>query len=262
MALAGRLVWMALTPLFLAGTGRPAQVSLREISEALARATPEHPIDFAGRDLSYLNLSGLNLAQARLAGADLHGADLTDANLSRADLAGANLDHAVIIRANFGAANLPHASLRGLAAYSTLEPLAAEAPNFAGANLSGAAIYFRLGRVNLRGADLSGVQMGTGPGELRTNMRNDLAGCDLTDANLSHADLHEVRLPFAHLAHANLSDTDFTRADLAHADLSGADVTGADFTGADVDQAVMTDARGLDQAKGLDAMPGRRAAKR
>ena len=157
MSLGRRLMSMALAPLLLAAGEHDAHVSLKEVSQALADATPAQPADFAGRDLSYLDLSGLDLARANLAGADLHGADLTDANLSRADLAGADLDHTVVIRTDFSAADLSNASLRGLAAYSTLEVSAAEAPNFAGAKLSGAHILARLGRANLHGADLSGL---------------------------------------------------------------------------------------------------------
>ena len=224
-------VWLALAALLVAAGPGETPLSLKEVSEALSKAAPGHPADFAHRDLSYLDLSGLDFKQA--------------------DLTGANLDHSVIIRTNFAGAELANASFYGAAAYSTLEISAAEAPNFAGADLTGARIASRLGRANLRGARLVAVRMGSDSRDFRTNLQNDMSGCDLTGADLSRADLRAVRLPFAHLAEADLAGADLSRADLAHADLSGADLTDTDFTGANVDGAILTGARGLERAKGM-----------
>jgi uncharacterized protein YjbI with pentapeptide repeats len=242
---------LALAALLAAAGPSDTRLGLKEVSEALAKATPGHPADFAHRDLSYLDLSGLDFKQANLSAANLYGVDLSDADLSHAELRDANFDHSVIIRANFAGADLANASFYGAAAYSTLEISAAEAPNFAGADLTGARIASRLGRANLRGARLVDVRMGIDSREFRTNLQNDMSGCDLTGADLSRADLRAVRLPFAHLAEADLTGADLSRADLAQADLSGADLTDADFTGANVDGAILTGARGLDRAKGM-----------
>jgi uncharacterized protein YjbI with pentapeptide repeats len=246
-----RPVWLALAAFLAAGDASETRVSLKEVSEALAKAVPGHPADFAHRDLSYLDLSGLDFKQANLDGANLNGADLRDADLSGARLEGANLDHSVIIRTNFAGAKLAKASFYGAAAYSTLEILPAEAPNFAGADLTGARIASRLGRANLRGARLVEAHMGIDSREFRTNLQNDLSGCDLTGADLARADLRAVRLPFAHLGGADLTGADLSRADLAHADLSGADLTDADLTGANIEGAILSGVQGLERARGM-----------
>jgi uncharacterized protein YjbI with pentapeptide repeats len=253
---------IALAALLAAGSARDPSLGLRALSQALAEASPGHPADFSHRDLSYLDLSGLDFKQANLAGANLFGADLSDADLSGAMLAGADLDHTVIIRTNFTGADLAKASLFGAVAYSTLEVRDSEAPTFAGADLSGARIVARLGRANLRGAKLADVRMGADGRELRTNLLNDLSGCDLTGADLSRADLRAVRLAFAHLAQADLAGANLSRADLWHADLTGADLTNTDLTGATIEGAILTNAQGLDRAKGMagagGAAPGAR----
>ena len=61
------------------------------------------------------------------------------------------------------------------------------------------------------------------------NVRLDLSGADLRDANLRRADLHR-----AYLNGADLRSADLYRADLTGADLSGADLRGADLHLADL----------------------------
>ncbi len=128
----------------------------------------------------------------------------------------------------------------------------AEAPDFAGADLSGAHVIARLMRVDLHGANLTHARLGPARDQLKTPFSNDLSGCNLSAAKLAGADLHDVRLPFAKLVGADLSGTDLSGTDLAHADLTGANLTGADLTGADLEGAVLRHARGLSAAKGLD----------
>ena len=208
-----RLIGLVFAGLLLGGSAGGRHLSLKEVSEALVKASPERPADFRDRDLSYLDLSGLDFKRANLAGANLYGADLSDANLSHADLAGADLDHTVIIRTNFAGADLSRSSLYAAVASSSLEIVAAEAPDFAGADLSGAHIVAVLGRANLRGANLSGVRMGGYERILRLNLINDLTGADLTAARLARADLRDVRFAFAHLADADFAGANLTRAD-------------------------------------------------
>src|SRR5262249_53382267 len=132
-----------------------ADLTVRQVVEALVKATPERPADFSGKDLSFLDLSSLDFKGANLAGANLYGVDFTDANLSRSNLSGANLDHTTIIRTRFAGADLSRVSLFMASAFSTLEASADEAPSFAGANLSEARLVVRLAHCDMRGADFS-----------------------------------------------------------------------------------------------------------
>ena len=241
--------------LFWTSGAAAADLTVREVTEALVRARPGHPADFSHRDLSRLDLSGLDFGGANLEGADLYGVDLTDANLAGSRLVGVRLDLAVVIRTSFVGADLSHARLVRLAAFSTLEPRPDEAPSFAGANLSGARIFSRLARADMHGARLEAAILG---GDERTphtmNLtRADLAGCNLANADLAGANLAGASLRFANLAGANLARADLRRADLSQADLSRANLAGAALAGTDLDEARLTSVEGLDSAIGLAA---------
>ena len=129
-------------------------------------------------DLSYTDLSGLNLVNANLEwsyleGANLSGATLAYADLTSADLIGANLEHA-----NLRSAKLVCARLKGA--------------NLTNANLREA----NLDDINLEGANL---------------MVANLEGANLEHANLGHADL-----TFADLKDANINHVDLTGVDLTN----------------------------------------------
>src|SRR5690242_835248 len=128
----------------VAGRVSAADLTVRQVVEALTSASVDGPPDFSRKDLSFLDLSGLDFRRVKLAGANLYGADLTNADFSGADLAGAILDHSVIVHADFAGADLSRASVFLPAAFSSLEPSPAEAPNFTGANLSATRIMARL----------------------------------------------------------------------------------------------------------------------
>jgi uncharacterized protein YjbI with pentapeptide repeats len=234
------------------GIAAAAELTERDVSVALAKAEPSHPIDFSHRDLSYLDLSDLDFKRANLSGANLYGADLSRTNLTGVNLAGAKLDHTVIINTNFAGADLSNASLFDAVAFSTFEVKPSEAPNFAGANLSGALVAARLSRSNMRGANLANIRMGMPTNHVLNVMRNALSGCDLSSATLVGADLRGIDLAFANLAGADLSHADLAHADLTQANLSGADITGVDLTETDLDETVFTDTVGLATVIGLD----------
>lgn len=63
-------------------------------------------------NLSYTDLSNIDLSDADLRYVDLSGADLSNANLSNTDLSGTNLSNANLIYANLINANLSNANLR------------------------------------------------------------------------------------------------------------------------------------------------------
>src|SRR5471030_2016848 len=173
----------------LASSAAAADLTVRQITEILVRATPAHPAELSHKDLSRLDLSGLDFSGADLAGADLTASDLSDANFSGSDLAGARLDLTVIIRADFGGADLRHASLVRPAVSSTMEAQATEAPRFAGANLEGAVIFARLTYADLGGARLVGARLGADVRTARTmNLgRSELSGADLDRVVLKDA---------------------------------------------------------------------------
>jgi uncharacterized protein YjbI with pentapeptide repeats len=128
-----------------------ADFTAREIAQALFKARPGEQLNYAGRDLTYLDLSGLDFKQAKLEKSDLYGADLTGANLKGADISYARLDRAVLIRADLSGANLRGATIYRPTVYSDLEGKLSDAPRFAGANLTGIHV-----QAELSGADYPG----------------------------------------------------------------------------------------------------------
>jgi uncharacterized protein YjbI with pentapeptide repeats len=138
-----RYTIILLAALLSAGQVCGAELPLREVVETLFKAPASHP-DFAGKNLSFLDLSGLDFKQANLAGADLLGSDLSGANLSYADLKNAKLDRTRLAQANFENADLSGASLYHAVGTLNFETGSENAPNFSGANLSGARIMARL----------------------------------------------------------------------------------------------------------------------
>lgn len=240
--------------LLLATSAGAADLSVEEVRAALARATPERPADLAGRNLRELDLSGLDFRGAHLAHADLFGAKLVGANLAGADLRFARLDLAWIMRADFTGANLGHASLFGpVVATGVAPPPASDAPRFAGADFSGARVIARLPGVDFKGARFAGAALGVDiKNQPMGQMRNDFSGADLSGADFAGADLNRAELAFAKLRGANLAGANLFGADLARADLSGADLAGADLTETDLDGTVLTGAKHLDAAKGLE----------
>ena len=94
--------------------------------------------------------------------------------------------------------------------------------------------------VDLRKADLIGVDLGPGEGKDQ--------GADLSHANLRKAYLAGARLPNTTLEHADLVRADLGQAILSKADLWHADLRGANLSYAVLDGAVMqyADLRGVD----------------
>src|SRR5262245_49929936 len=103
-----------------------ADLTVREVVQRLVKARNGPPADFAGLDLSFLDLTGLDFSSANLAGVNLFGAELDHADLSDANLAGAMMDRTVIIGTSFARANMSHVKMRRPAAFTTLEVRKAE----------------------------------------------------------------------------------------------------------------------------------------
>lgn len=140
--------------------------------------------DFAGADLSELNLAGANLAKADFSGAKLAGTNLGGANLNGADLTGAFL-----IRADLSGASLLQACMKG-------------------ANLGQASLF----RAKLVGAVLSQASF----------FKADLSEADLSEANLEGANLQEAIMERTNLRSANAANANFCFATLLRANLENA----------------------------------------
>jgi len=224
-----------------------AALTRADVTEALARASPDHKVDFAGQSLEKADLSGLDLAGVDFAGADLRNANLSDANLSGANLRGALMDLAWIMRTNFTGADLSGASLRAMVTSTGMEASVKEAANFSHATLAGARIIARLSFADLRSANFAGADMGV---ELRNQsmgmLRTELSDCEMEGADLAGANLKYALLRFAKLHGADLRGAALVNADLSGADLTDADLAGVDRTGADFGGAVLTGAKGLE----------------
>lgn len=233
-----------------------ADVTAREIAEELFAATPETPVDLAGKDLRFLDLSGLDFKGAQMQGADLYGVDLTNASLKGSDLSDTRLDRSTIIRADFSGASLMGATLLRPTVFTNLAVDWADAPRFAGANLTELRVMARLDGADFQGAnltraDFSPFEWRPGQGTISTLPRVGLAGCDFSKAVLKDANFSHTVLTFSRFIGADLRGVNLSGADLSKADLTGADVSGADLSQADLDGAVLTGVQGLDTVKGL-----------
>ena len=244
-----KFVAMTVLMLLSAPVAMAADVTARNVTDALFHATAQ--VDYTGKDLSFLDLAGLNFKQARLAGANLYGSDLNRASFKGVNLEGAKLDNTIVTRSDFSGANLKGATLLSVTAFASLEPDRTDAPSFESANLSGAHIAARLDGANFRNADLTEARIGLLSatwGSYRP--RAVFNGADFSGAKLVRADLHKgvfqfTRFVSADFTGAMLSDCDFTKANLTGANFSGADISGADF-----DAAILTGVTGLETASG------------
>lgn len=233
-----------------------ADFTVRDIAAALFKAKPGEPLDYSNHDLTYLDLSGLNFKGAKLAKSNLYGADFTGANLRGTDMSGTRLDRAVLIRADFSGANLYGASILRPTIYTDLTENIADAPRFAGANLTGIRVMANMSGADFHGADLTNAnftprEARPGQGTITTLAKNMLKSTDFTKAIARGANFDRAVLTFARFAGADLTGAKLTGADLSRADFTGADLTDADFTGADLDGATLLGVKGLDTVKGL-----------
>ena len=234
-----------------------ADYTVRQITQQLFQAKPGERLDFAGRDLTYLDLSGLDFKQAKLARTDLYGVDLTGADLKGADISNARLDRAVLIRTDLSGANLRGTTIFRPTVYSDMQNNHADAPLFAGANLTGIRVQADLSGADFRGADLtyadfSPLEARPGQGTLVTLAKNVLKSCNFSGAILRHADFTRSVLMFSSMVGADLTGARLAEADLSKVDFSGANLTGAAVTGADFDGANLAGVKGCETVKGLD----------
>ena len=233
-----------------------ADFTVRDITTSLFKAKQGEAPDYSNHDLTYLDLSGLNFKGAKIAKSNLYAADFTGANLRGTDLAGSRLDRTTLIRADFSGANLSGASILRPTIYTDLTENIADAPRFAGANLTGIRVMAKMSGADFHGADLTDAnftprEARPGQGTITTLAKNMLQSCDFTKAILRGANLEHAVMTFSHFNGADLTGANLNSTDLSRADFTGADLTGADLTGADLDGATLLGVKGLDTVKGL-----------
>ncbi|KAL3864301.1 hypothetical protein ACJMK2_005994 [Sinanodonta woodiana] len=153
-------------------------------------------MNFAGANLSKLDLRYMNFKYAILRNANLSGANLSYCNFERADLSKASLDSANLLGVKMLCVNLEGATLKGCNF---------EDPAGSRANMEGALMK----NVNLEGSHMAGV--------------------NLRVATLKNANLQNCDLRGAVLAGADLENCDLSGCDLQEANLRGANLKGAAF---------------------------------
>ncbi len=153
-------------------------------------------LNFAGSNLTKLDLRYINFKYAIMRGSNLCGANLSYCNLERADMSGCKMDGANLLGAKMLCVNLEGASLQGC----NFEDPAGSRTNMEGANMK---------FVNLEGSHMAGVN---------------LRVATLKNANLQNCDLRS-----AVLAGADLENCDLSGCDLHEANLRGANLKGAAF---------------------------------
>ena len=225
------------------------KVTSEQARAMLKQATADKPADFSGKDLSYQDLSGLDLRHAKFVDTNLFGADLRGSDFTGVDMTKAYLNLARIEKTNFTNANLTNATL--------FQPIY-EKNSFKGAKLVNARVIGTLGAVDMSEADVRngrfGLDLGNQP---MGQMKFDSVGGKFTGTNFEGSDINRANLSFADLRGANLRNTNLFRVDFSKADLTGADLTGADIGEAVLDGTVMKDVKGLDKVKGMSTTQGK-----
>ena len=230
-----------------------ADLTAREVTQQFFKSKAGAPVDFSGKDLSNLDLAGLDFKHAILKRANLFGADLSAANLSGADLAGARLDRATLIGADFSGANMEGAIILKPSVFSSMKFDYADAPKFVGTNLRAVRIAARMDGTDFRGADMSRASIGPFDTSMEAGAAPSslMMGADFSGANLSGAEIRNVNLTFGRFVTTDLRGAKLLNLDLSRADFSGANLTGAEITGSNFDGANLTGAKGLETLVGV-----------
>lgn len=135
---------------------KKAQTIHLDLSHADLRDYPFAPgkIDLQQADISYSNLSGVNLSKMNLGGANLSHTDLSNAKLTEVNLADANLEHANLSGANLVQSDLSRANLNFAQLISAnLERSILAKANLSCANFNAA----NLSSANVAEANISGA---------------------------------------------------------------------------------------------------------
>ena len=194
-----------------------ADFTARDITMALFKAKPGEPLDYSNHNLTYLDLSGLNFKGAKLAKSEpLRASTSRLPTCAAADMSRTRLDRAMLIRADFSGANLSGASILRPTIYTDLTENIADAPRFAGANLTGIRVMANMSGADFHGADLTGANFTPregrpGQGTITTLAKNMLKSTDFTKAILRETNFDHAVLTFARFAGADLTGAKLDR---------------------------------------------------
>lgn len=249
------ILLLLLVPLWTA-CAHAADMTARQVAVAVYKTPAGAKIDLSAKDLSELDLAGIDFKAALLGKTNFYGSDLTRANLTGSDLAGAKLDRAIITRANFASANLEGVTILKPSVFTTPDFDLAESPSFEGANLKGARISAALDGVNFRRAALAGAKIGPFDMSVEAGIAPSslMKSADFTGADLSGVEMRNVNFTFSRFTNARLNGALLVSLDLTNADFAGADLTGVEFSACNMQGANFKGAKGLDSVKGLETV--------
>ena len=126
---------------------RAAEYSIEQIEATLKGSSSQSPADFAGKDLSDLDLSRFGFRNANVRDANFFASRLIQADFRGAHLEGANLNGAWLMGTNFAGAHMAQASLLSVV---VLGGQVKQTPIFEGADLTGAKMIADLPGATLR----------------------------------------------------------------------------------------------------------------
>ncbi len=194
----------------------PTNCNKKPNKKRALRAQPTCAPDCTSANLKGADLRSADLSGSNLTGATLSGANLTGANVSGSILKDARLDQTVLFNANLSfSGTLSDRQLDDALFFQTKMPdTTIRSDNFIPKPNGN---FKSLEDTNLRGVDLSGVEL------IGARISDsDLSGADLSGADLSSTSLESVDLSGANLTKANLWDTELYTVDLRNANLTGA----------------------------------------
>ena len=170
------------TLLLYAGAAIAADLSPDQVKLRLRSASASAPADFSGKDLSDIDLGGIDFRNAKLQGASLFASKLVNADFRGADLRGANLNGAWLMGTDFGGADLSGASLLSVV---VLGGTVKKMPNFAGAKMAGVKIAQIAMITRSSPADTPGTLSGTAPRNEVRSVNAKSTVCGVSSANRS-----------------------------------------------------------------------------
>lgn len=220
-----------------------------DYTQFVGLSPPASP-NFAGQNMQYSQIQGIELG-----GFDLTGTIFDDSDLTAADLRGATLANASFIGATLDAAQLQLAVATGAdfydgasrpGVYASLTGVTADNSDFSNADLS----FTNLQSTVFAGAVMRGAnfQAATLEGSTSTLTAAQMNAADLTGAQFLQAHLNNVNFTNSYLTGANfqnttLSGTNFSKTLLAEAQFQGAALQGVSFAGATIENAKFTGAQ-------------------
>ena len=174
-----------------------AELSVEQVSAILKGSSASRPADFNGKDLSDLDLSGLDFRYAKLQGVSFFGSKLVRSDFRGASLVGSNLNGSWLMGTDFTGADLTRASLLSVV---VLGGEVKKMPIFKSANMTGVKMIADLPGADLSGADFSRSMVGVniknqGMGQMRTDMSN----ANMSGATLAGADFNRSLMTFCDL---------------------------------------------------------------